>query len=119
MIVNKGKLKLIRALSPDETLNITHIWVTDDDGALAVTDTTAEFCDYNNHNLYPIPVVQWYATGNKIYFIGEMGFNTGNVAWTKIGIVDEDNVLIAQKAYTHTKSVTEQTEITYELEVTV
>lgn len=117
MITNKGLMKLVRALSPDETLNVYEIWVTNDPAAPAVTDTTAEFCDGSSYDVAQLTITQAYPSGSTMTFTATAGLTEANFDWEKIGLVDEDGILIASKPYTKTKDNAMQVEVVYELEV--
>jgi len=126
MITNKGRMKLVRALSPDETLNVSQIWVTNDPAAPAVTDTTLEFCDGSTYDCEQLTITQTYPSGNLMYFEAVAGLDECNfidpgtglpVQWEKIGLVDEDGILIATKVYNKTKDNTMQELIQFDLEV--
>lgn len=117
MITNKGLMKLVRALSPDETLTVYQLWVTNDPTAPAVTDTTTEFCDGSSYEVAQLTITQSYPSGSTMTFTASAGFTEANFDWEKIGLVDEDGILIASKVYTTTKDATMQIEVVYELEV--
>ena len=126
MKTNKGIMKLTRALSPDEVLYVYQIWGTNDPTAPAVTDTTAEFCDGSSYDVAQLTITQVYPSGNKMTFEATAGFTEGNFIdsgtglpsdWEKIGLVDEDGILLCSQAYTMTKDNTMQVAVKISLEV--
>lgn len=117
VITNKGRMKIVRSLSPDETLRTSQIWASNGVGVPTATDTTAEFCD--GTELAQLTIIQTIPSAQYMYYIAEAGFTEANFTWTKVGLVDEDGTLIAESEYTLTKTNTEEREITFNLEVTV
>lgn len=120
IITDKGLRVLNKALKPNEDFVPSEIWITDAPGTPAVTDTTAEFCDYTNYNLEPFHITSSYDTNGGVGYTCSVGLNDaywlvgGSPSpWTKIGLVDSHGTLIAQSAYSKTKTNTEQIEIVF------
>jgi hypothetical protein len=126
MKTNKGIMKFTRALSPDEVLLVYQIWVTNDPTTPAATDTTLEFCDGSSYDVAQLTVTQVYDGHGEMTFEATAGLTEGNFIdsgtglpsdWEKIGLVDEDGILLTTGVYTLTKDNTMQVAVKVTLEV--
>jgi len=117
IITDKGLRILNRALEPIETFVPKYIIITDNATTPSETDTLAIFCDRNVDNYTLSEIINYDSDFEKAIFIAQIGSTEGNYTWTKVGLIDENEVLIAQKAYPYTKSSGKKT-VKFDLGVT-
>lgn len=119
IITTLGKHALLQGWLPEQTTNIKYIWLTDNSGAPAITDTTADFCNSSTDELAILEVDTQlcYKTGTSVIYLGLAGKATGNFNILKMGLVTAQGVLVAESTLNITKANDEV--YTFGMELTI
>lgn len=119
MIVDSGLIEIANHLNPDSynSFKPSVIWVTDNTATLNTTDTAHDFCDMDLHERLEIDILDYYASARTIYFTAAAGV-VGNFSWKRIGLLTNTQTLIGQVACNITKTVDQDVDVIYAIEVT-
>lgn len=97
LITNNGLAMLCNAMMGYPVTPFYAIWITDNTDTPLVTDTTAEFCDAGTDAFATPNVDKPYRVGKKIYIECDVGLQTGNFNWKKLGLVSKNDILVSEK----------------------